>query len=128
MRQAFADVLEFHRKLDSYIGSTPAVPPDDVVGFRESLITEEVGDLLEAMCDNDLPGVADGIADLIYVAIGTAISYGIDLPAVWAAVQEANMAKLGGGRRADGKHEKPPGWRPPDVAGLLAKQGRIDTP
>jgi predicted HAD superfamily Cof-like phosphohydrolase len=126
MRKAFADVLEFHRKLDSYIGSTPAVPPQEIVDFRVSLIKEEAGELLDAMCKDDLPEIADAIADSIYVLIGTAISYGIDLRPVWAAVQEANMAKLGGGRRADGKHLKGPGWQHPDIAGILAKQGSIE--
>lgn len=33
------------------------------------------------------------------------------------------MAKLGGPRRADGKVMKPIGWRPPDIEGVLNRQG-----
>ena len=66
--------------------------------------------------------VADGIADLIYVLLGRAIAYGIDLRPVWDEVQRANMSKEGGGKRADGKILKPPGWRAPDINGVIARQ------
>ena len=36
------------------------------------------------------------------------------------------MAKAGGPLREDGKRLKPPGWTPPDIAGVLA--GRVTTP
>ncbi|MEV6219771.1 hypothetical protein [Nocardia sp. NPDC051833] len=46
----------------------------------------------------------------------------IPLEAVWAEVQRSNMAKVVDGkvrRRVDGKIEKPTGWTPPDIAGVL---------
>jgi hypothetical protein len=69
--------------------------------------------------------VADGIVDAIYVLIGAAITYGIDIRPVWQAVHAANMAKEGGATREDGKVQKPPGWQPPDIAGILAAQGPL---
>jgi predicted HAD superfamily Cof-like phosphohydrolase len=90
--------------------------------------------------------IADGIADLIYVAVGAALAYGIPLERVWAEVQRSNMAKFhrcsacdGAGcdacagtgfvavKDAGGKVQKPPGWTPPDIAGVLQKQ-RDDVP
>jgi predicted HAD superfamily Cof-like phosphohydrolase len=44
----------------------------------------------------------------------------VDLEPFFAEVHRANMAKLGGFRRADGKWMKPPDWTPPDIEGLLA--------
>lgn len=59
------------------------------------------------------------LADLIYVAVGAALELGIPLGAVWAEVHTANMRKVGGGRRGDGKVLKPEGWTPPDVIGAV---------
>jgi hypothetical protein len=62
------------------------------------------------------------LADLIYVAIGTAVALGVDLRPVWDAVHAANLAKAGGPRRADGKFLKSADWVHPDIKGILAKQ------
>jgi predicted HAD superfamily Cof-like phosphohydrolase len=72
----------------------------------------------------DLIEVADGCADLRVVTIGTELACGIDGDAVFAEVHRSNMAKGDGPMRADGKRLKPPGWKPPDVLGVLAKQLR----
>lgn len=119
----FEDVLEFHREFcPDMIGTTPKIPDHDSAELRIRLVDEEHEEFKEAMRRDDLVGIADAIADLIYVVVGTAITYGIDLPAVWHEVQRSNMAKKGGGRREDGKVIKPAGWTPPDVAGVLENQ------
>lgn len=121
----FRDVLEFHLKFGCKVGSMPALPDPTTFALRKRLIEEEVTETLNAMEAGDLPGVADGIADAVYVLLGCAVTYGVDLREIWDAVHEANMAKVGGTRRADGKVMKPPGWVPPDVAGILARQGTL---
>jgi predicted HAD superfamily Cof-like phosphohydrolase len=72
----------------------------------------------------ELDRIAHELADVVYVAYGTAVSYGIDLDAVIAEVHRANMIKLDAQgratRRADGKIMKGPSYRPPDVANVLA--------
>lgn len=119
----YADVLEFTRRLaPNRIGSLPACPGRESRDLVRRLIKEEWHEADEAMQKGDLPGVADGLADLIYVSLHAAITYGIDLRPVWDAVQAANMAKEGGPTREDGKILKPEGWQPPDVAGILARQ------
>lgn len=121
------DVLDFHRAFcPDLIGTTPAFPPVATCHLRFHLMIEEWNELVRAHDDEDLSGVAREIVDLIYVLIGKAVTYGIDLRPVWTEVQKANMAKAGGDRRADGKVTKPPGWEPPDVAGVLAVQGPLD--
>jgi predicted HAD superfamily Cof-like phosphohydrolase len=73
----------------------------------------------------DLIEIADGCADLSVVTIGTLSACGIsDLPLL-AIVADNNMAKFGKGHsiREDGKLVKPPGHKPPDIAGVLKCQG-----
>jgi len=86
---------------------------------------EELREFGEAARHRDLPEIADALADLIYVTLGTAITYGIDLRPVWDEVQRANMAKVGGPKREDGKQLKPEGWEPPNIKKAL-QQGNIN--
>lgn len=109
--------------------------PVDTRVLRLRLIREEVVELAEAMGfattaadapidPSDLPMVADGLADLMYVVIGCAVAYGINLGPVWAAVHTSNMEKFGPGsyRREDGKWVKPPNWVHPNLEGVLQAQ------
>ena len=72
----------------------------------------------------DLVKLADGIADLKYVAHGTALTAGIDMEPVDAEVHRSNMTKFDGGHfREDGKYIKPPTHSPPDIQSILVQQG-----
>jgi len=64
-----------------------------VLALRARLMCEELGEMLRAMGDGDMVEVADGLADLEYVTVGTALALGIDHERVWDAVQQANMGK-----------------------------------
>lgn len=119
----FLDVLQFSVATESHIGGKPSIPPMRITELRLDLIWEEMEELEAAAYVDDLEGIADACADLIYVVIGTAIAYGIDLNKVWEEVHRANMAKLTGPKRADGKQLKPEGWQPPDIRGVLQAQG-----
>ena len=114
------DVFKFHVAFDLAVGETPGLRGEML---RGRLIQEEIRETTRAIRTNDLPGAVDGIVDSIYVLIGSAITFGVNLDPIWDAVQRANMAKLGGPIRADGKVMKPPGWQAPDVAALLRLQG-----
>ena len=65
--------------------------------------------------------VADGIVDSIYVLIGMGGEMGLDLSEVWRRVHAANLAKVGGPVREDGKSLKPPGWIAPDIESAIFK-------
>lgn len=119
-----ADVTAFHVAMaPDQLAATPRVLGGELKKLRKRLIEEEVGETIKALDADDLPGVADGIADSLYVLIGTAVAAGIDLHPVWREVQRANMDKRHGPVRADGKRLKPEGWRPPDITGVLMAQG-----
>lgn len=131
MNRIMLDVAAFHAACDVPVLRTPQIPPPDRKALRIKLIREEVvEELLPAMERDDLPEIADAMADSVYVIAGGALEYGIPLARVWELVQKANMAKVDPAtgkvrRRDDGKILKPDGWTPPNVEGLLAE---VDNP
>jgi len=93
-------------------------------GMIQQRLQEEVDEYLTAEQEDNLVEIADALADIIYIACGTAVSYGIPLDKVFEEVHRSNMAKLVDGKplkREDGKVIKPVGWTPPDIAGVLKK-------
>lgn len=115
----FRDVLEFHQAFSMHVGQRPAVPPAHVVKLRLALLQEEFNELCAAIGAESLPSIAGEIADMVYVLLGTAASYGIDFDTVWSEVHMSNMRKVGGTMRSDGKVLKPKGWQPPNLRKLL---------
>ena len=113
-------VLDFHRAFGHSVAPKPttAITFEDL-RLRAGLIEEEWDELHLAMMRDDLPGIADGLADLVYVLLGTALTYGIDLEPVFCEVHQANIAKRAWGGPAIGKVQKPDGWIPPDIKGIL---------
>lgn len=141
-------VAEFHRAFGYPVRSVPAVPGSDEIRLRLRLIHEEFRELIEAHTrgnmlswtedafdeilhhidtitpeEVDLPAVADALADLDYVIAGTRLTYGIPGAEVAEEVHAANLAKVGGKPDASGKLQKPAGWKPPDVEGVLRLAG-----
>lgn len=140
MKDAFLKVAAFEEKCGRSLSENPPCFSDTKLGeLRRKLIREEYLETIEAidhLCDlNDtgasdeekqaaLAELVDGLADLIFVCIGTALSCGADLPEAWDRVCEANLKKFGPGsrRREDGKILKPESWQPPDVVGVIKNQ------
>ena len=72
-------VAEFMRHIGS---ETPARPVDRgtaIEGIRTQLILEELRETHAAMLAGDLVEAADGLADLAYVVVGTAVAYGLPI-------------------------------------------------
>jgi len=116
-----ADVEQFQKRFGFSTPAKPEWPAETTVQVRTALITEELLELCLALARRDLPETADALADLIYVLVGTALSFGIDLRPVWEEVHRSNMAKQGGEVQLNGKIAKPAGWQPPDIVGALAR-------
>lgn len=119
-------VKEFMVKHDQFKQGIPTTEiPCDVKLLRMRLIVEELGELFIAMHKGDLIGIADGLADLEYVVVGTAIAYGIPHEQVFQEVQRSNMSKspLDSSNKG-GKIEKQ-GYTPADVKGILVKNGAL---
>lgn len=113
-------VRDFHRKFGIPIGNYPALSHH---GLRWKLLVEECTETCEAIVEDNLPKTIDGIGDLIYVALGSAVSFGVDMDPVFHAIHSANMNKVDGKFRSDGKLLKPEGWKPPDIESILKEQG-----
>ena len=118
------DMKNFHEiVMNDFIQGFPQIPDKETIKLREKLIDEEVNETLNAIYNNDMVEIADGIVDSIVVLIGTAVMYGIDLQPIWDEVYSNNMSKKDGPIREDGKKMKPAGWKPPDIESCLIKQG-----
>lgn len=121
------DIVEFQKKFGIDMPSKPSFPDDEMVGFRAQFLIEELDETLNAMSKRDMAQIADGLTDLIVVAIGTALVYGIPLQQCWDEVQRANMSKV----RAETKEQskrgstydivKPKGWVPPAIEDIIDK-------
>ncbi len=138
-------VEEMHRAFGMYTPETPTIPPVDATRLRLRLVAEEFFELLQATLyapkeieaaetevmaliknepvDIEMTDAADALEDLDVVIEGMRQTFGIDGEPIAAVVHAANLAKVGGPVRADGKQGKPEGWQAPDIMGELVKQG-----
>ncbi|MFH8220819.1 MazG nucleotide pyrophosphohydrolase domain-containing protein [Streptomyces sp. NPDC018057] len=120
-------VRQFHRAFGLDVRSTPTRVPPQLAAHRGELLAEEAAEVAEVSVEGPLDHLAHELADVVYVAYGTALVHGIDLDEVIAEIHRANMSKLGPdgqvARRADGKVLKGEHYRAPDVAAVLRGQG-----
>ncbi len=145
-----AKLVDFHRAIDVTVGETPAARDHEL---RAALIAEEALEtclailiakygpsegrtklqtLVEEVTSNldaceyakAMEEAIDGMCDTLYVVLGTAVAFGVQLQQFFDEVHFTNMQKATGPIRADGKRLKPEGWQPPDIAGILMRQKR----
>ncbi len=127
----FTDVEDFHRKYNQDI-NVPVT--DQLADFRNYLIEEECGEVGAELLgflysdygsneyELDKKKLTKELADLIYVTIGTAVTFGLPLEEVFKRVHTANMTK-DGGVREDGKILKGEGYVPPILDDLFNEKG-----
>lgn len=129
-------VADFHRAVGVDLPDRPSITDLAALDLRESLVREEFDEVMEQFARvrarlaagdlelDDVAAFAHELTDLIYVAYGALVTFGIPADDVFAEVHRANLAKTSGPKRADGKQLKPEGWQPADVLGVLASQVR----
>lgn len=126
--RAAAQVAAFHRAFGLPWQRRPNIQgvPAHLLRLRETLLEEETTEFIVASHRRDLVGMADALADIVYVAYGTALTLGLDLDALLDEVHRSNMSKLDArGRpvlRDDGKVLKSPRYHAPDIEARLAHQ------
>lgn len=128
MNQEQQMVHEFHERFGLPRNARPTIPGPQVHRLRTLLIEEELAEFRNAGESQDVVGVADALADLLYVVYGAAVEYGIDLEAVFAEIHRSNMTKdPRGGCRVDGKVCKGASYQAPEVRRLVESQfeGRL---
>jgi predicted HAD superfamily Cof-like phosphohydrolase len=90
------------------------------------LIEEETAELRAAVEAGDLVEIADAVADLIWVTIEAALTFGIPVEPVFAEVNRSNHTKLTAQtipRNEHGKIVKGPGYSAPDILPILRAHG-----
>lgn len=120
-------VREFHEKFGLPVRRRPNLGKKTERELRLTLIDEEFDELVAELSLNasalEMPKVAKELADLIYVAYGLAVTFGIPIDEVIAEVHRSNMSKLGpDGKplyREDGKVLKGPDYAEADVEWVL---------
>ena len=96
--------------------------------YRAYLLIEELSEVIEALASNDLVTLADGLGDLLYVLLGTAITYRIPLKEVFQEIHDSNMTK----RTRDPIHDprmrdKGPNYKRPDIHRILKEMSNVDS-
>lgn len=126
----YGDVHLFHRKMGLLHPKVPQLLQDDLFEQRISFIHEELDELVVAHASGDLAKAADGLIDLVYVVMGTAVMMGLPWQALWDEVQYANMRKERDPSQDTEHHKgviKPKDWRPPDIKKVLDRYIRLAT-
>lgn len=123
----FSDVTDFHNKFSIPISSTPVLLDPITMDYRLKFLTEEMSEIVKGYYERDIHQVADGLIDLVYVAMGTAVMMGLPWEKLWDEVQRANMSKV---RTPSAKASKrgnafdvikPEGWKQPDFTQYLGE-------
>ena len=126
MKHLLKDVETFQRDIT---GIEPAAAPtlvsEEYVLARANFLSEELDEFVEAATAGDIVGAADALTDMVYVAMGTALTMGIPLDKVWDVVHAANMKKVKGTTKRGIANDavKPEGWVGPEraIAAILAR-------
>ena len=127
LSEAMRLVACFHEAFALPRASKPGTDiPAELAKLRVDLLVEETGEFADATDRRDIVAIADALADIVYVAYGAAVTYGIDLDAALREVHRSNMSKLDDrGRpiyRDDGKVLKSARYTPPDIKSVLSHQ------
>ena len=83
--------------------------------YRTQLMVEELGETLEGMYKGDENLYADGLGDLQYVVVGSAVTNGIPLQFVMDEIQRANMSKKTRTDKDCRMRNKGRDWKRPDI-------------
>lgn len=124
----FDSVLEFMKAGDQEHYTEPQVPSLTTQALRMNLLQEEVEEYIIAAIDNinsntdptieQLAEIADALADIVYVCIGTMYAYGFNPAGLMREVCESNLTKIGADgkvlKNSSGKILKPEGFQKPD--------------
>ena len=122
MTNVFKDQERFMRAGDQTVDTYN----NDQYNMYLNLIKEEVGELHEAVDENDRVEQLDALIDILVVTIGAIHSMGADAEGAWKEVMRTNFAKIDKEtgkvrKREDGKVLKPVGWTPPDLKPYIKK-------
>jgi len=119
----FEKVGIFMKTFGQEVKEKSSLGSDKINKLRLDLIEEELGELKEAMKNNDILEVADALTDILYVTYGAGHAFGINLDKCFEEVQNSNMSKLDAAGEPIyndvGKVMKGPNYFKPDLSKFI---------
>ncbi len=119
----FEKVGTFMKTFGQEVKEKSSLGSDKINKLRLDLIEEELGELKDAMKNNDLLEVADALTDILYVTYGAGHAFGINLDKCFEEVQNSNMSKLDAAGEPMyndvGKVMKGPNYFKPDLSKFI---------
>ena len=119
----FEKVGTFMKTFGQEVKEKSSLGSNKINKLRLDLIEEELGELKEAMQNNDLLEVADALTDILYVTYGAGHAFGINLDKCFEEVQNSNMSKLDAAGKPIyndvGKVMKGPNYFKPDLSKFI---------
>ena len=119
----FEKVGTFMKTFGQEVKEKSSLSSNKINKLRLDLIAEELGELKEAMKNNDLLEVADALTDILYVTYGAGHAFGINLDKCFEEVQNSNMSKLDSSGEPIyndvGKVMKGPNYFKPDLSKFI---------
>ena len=119
----FEKVGTFMKTFGQEVKEKSSLSSNKINKLRLDLIEEELGELKEAMKNNDLLEVADALTDILYVTYGAGHAFGINLDKCFEEVQNSNMSKLDAAGEPIyndvGKVMKGPNYFKPDLSKFI---------
>jgi predicted HAD superfamily Cof-like phosphohydrolase len=123
--KALDKVHEFHTAFGVNVEEEPNIPNIKRCELRQNIIQEEVDELKAAWKSGNIVEVADALADIHYVVMGTVLEFGLQdkYSEIFSEVHRSNMSKLDeNGKplyREDGKVIKSNLYTKPDIKKIL---------
>lgn len=125
MKKQLNHVKAFHEAFGHPVAEKPQLVDRDLWFLRGTLLGEELEEYALACDEEDLVGVADALADQLYILLGTMHVHGMQdkIEEIFDEVQRSNMSKLGeDGKpiyREDGKVLKGPNFSEPNIKDII---------
>ena len=125
MINALEKLIDFHKSFEINIEEKPFIPSTDRCNLRQKLLEEELSEFKEAWETKDIIEVADALADIQYVLLGTILEFGLQnyFSDIFNEVHRSNMTKLDDNgkplRRNDGKVIKSKSYDPPNISKII---------
>ena len=119
-------IKDFHWIFNVPRGDKPQLllPGDSI--RRLTLISSEVGELGNAVRQQDLVEIADALGDLLYVTFGMAVEMGLPMDKIFTEIHRSNMSKANKDgtvtKDAGGKVLKSSEFKPVNLTWLLKEE------
>ncbi len=113
-------VKEFHEKYGLSVNKVPTMPDKGVLLLRLDLMLEELAEFSKGARCGNIVGCADALGDIVYTALGAAVTMGINLSPILQEIHNSNMTK--DKSYEGGKVCKGTGYVKPDIPRCLKEQ------